>query len=355
MKPEDFRRILIIKMRYIGDVILVTPLIAALKERLPGAQIDVLVNHNTAAILSGHSMIRRVLGFDVEKSRKQPMYIFRLIQGIRRRRYDLVIDLTGSDRAAAVTRFSGAPLRIGYSRLRKLREKLVYTQVIPYHLGSLHTVDYHLKAAEVLHLPVKDRHPSLAVMPASRQAVEQKLSAAGIVPDAPFVVIHPGARRWYKSWPPERYARLGDRIIDERTIPVILSGGPGDQDICRKIELEMIHPPINLSGRLNLTELTALIQKSACLIGNDSAPIHIATAVGTPVIALFGPTLSSAWAPRRPSDTVIAAEYPCRPCGHARSDCPLGEEYCMAGISFDSVWEAVKKALEPLSAAMERM
>jgi heptosyltransferase III len=129
---------------------------------------------------------------------------------------------------------------------------------------------------------------------------------------------------------------------------VALSGGTQDEDTCASIAAGMKSRVVNLCGRIPLNRLAALIQESTLLIGNDSAPIHIATAVNTPVIALFGPTPYQAWQPRRPHDRVldIPVACPCRPCGHSRPDCPLGRAgYCMAHITEAQVWQAVEEIL----------
>jgi ADP-heptose:LPS heptosyltransferase len=102
---------------------------------------------------------------------------------------------------------------------------------------------------------------------------------------------------------------------------------------------------VNLCGQIALPQLPALIARSELLIGNDSAPIHIATAVNTPVIALFGPTRWENWYPRRDHDVTLTSVYPCRPCGHTKPDCPLGDSFCMSAISMESVWESVRKQL----------
>ncbi|GBC61634.1 hypothetical protein DENIS_2596 [Desulfonema ishimotonii] len=344
--PENLRRILIIKMRYIGDTVLVTPLIRALKAGLPRARIDVLVNRDTAPVLDGHWQVGRIWQFDYPRAKKNPVRVLPLMKQIRDQRYDLVIDLTNNDRSALFTRISGAALRIGYYSEHRLRRKMCYTHVIDAVLGDGHTTDHHLKPAALLGLPVSDPHPELTVLPARAKAVEEKLGAAGIGPNTPFAVIHPGARRWYKSWPPERFARLADAITETYGIPVVLSGSPGDRAVCDRIAAHMGRTPLSLAGAFALGELPALISKSICLIGNDSAPIHIATAVRTPAIALFGPTPWAAWYPRREQDKVIAAEYPCRPCGHSRADCPLGDGYCMGSIRFETVWEATDSILK---------
>jgi len=342
---SEHRKILIIRMRYIGDVILTTPLLKTLKTGIPGVQTHMLVNRGTEAVLNCHPHADKVFCFDYEKAeniRYAPAFIIRL----RKEKYDAVIDLTGNDRSALFTRLSGARLRIGYAGENRLRSCLAYNRQIQAVLGSIHTVDHHLKAAEIFGLRADDIHPFIPVTSDQKSRVDALLSSQGINPSESFAIIHPGARRPYKSWPPERFALVGDYIIRNCGIRLILSGSRKDENLCAEIGERMKEKAMNLAGLVSLTDLPALISKSRCLIGNDSAPIHISTAVSTPVIALFGPTDGKIWGPRREQDRILDAEFPCRPCGHSRTFCPLGEHYCMSAISFASVRDAVEDVLK---------
>ncbi len=368
LTEEERRRIrsvLVIKLRYIGDMVLTTPLLAALRCGLPNAKIDVLLNGNTAAILEGQSVLDSLIPVDGEKMKQNPAHAVRMLHRIRRSGYELVIDLTGNDRSALFTRISGARLRMGYparpSLTSRLRRCLAYTCLAGDSPEWGHIVDHHLKPARRLGLPVGEPHPRLAVSPARRREIAGLLADAGLG-ERPYIIIHPGARRWYKSWPPERFAELIRRIHESGMtgknglVRPVLSGGKEDRAVCAKIARETEirltgsepapenasgEPVINLSGRIPLSLLPALIQGAEALIGNDSAPIHIATAVKTPVLSLFGPTRNEDWAPRRRRDRVLRVALPCRPCGHGRKDCPLGASYCLGRLSADTAWNAL--------------
>ena len=333
-------------MRYIGDTVLITPLIKALKTGLPNAQVDVLVNKGTHQVLIDNPFLGDTLIFDHQRSKRSIGYTLKFMRQIRSKKYDTVIDLTNNDRASLVTLVSGARRRIGYSSEHLLRRKFCYTDVIDSTLGKVHTVDHHLKPAQALGITVTDYHPFIAVSSGRISEIERILISEGLERDEPYVVIHPGARRWYKSWPPECFASLGDRIIQRYGIRVILSGSEGDRKVCSRIAENMKHRGFNLAGRVPLSGLPGLIKKAVCLVGNDSAAIHIATAVETPAIALFGPTDWKAWYPRRAHDKVIAVEFPCRPCGHTRADCHLGRDYCMRHISGEDVWTNVEETIQ---------
>ncbi len=334
-----------IKLRYIGDTVLTTPLLQALAEGLPGASVDVLVHRSTASVLKGHPDVRRVLALD-EGRRNDPGAVLGLLREIRRGRYDTAIDLTNNDRSAFLAFASGARRRIGYRSDHLFRNRLFYTRVVDSVLDGRHTVDHHLKAAEALNLPATEIHPRLPVADEDGAWADHLLTAAGVSPRHPFVAIHPGSRRWYKSWPPERFAALAGRIIREAGLPAVLLGGPGDRGAVDRIrQIAGLPGIVDLSGEVPLKALPAVIGRAACLVGNDSAPIHMATAVGTPAVALFGPTRWESWGPRRPHDRVVAAEFPCRPCGHGRKDCPRGGGYCMASLPVERVFRAVAEIL----------
>ncbi len=338
------RKILVIKMRYIGDTVLVTPLLKAIHKGMPDAKIDLLVNRGTESVLEDIPWIEAIHTYD--KGRKaQLKEMIGLCAKLRKRGYDLVVDLTVNDRSCFCTFVSRAPFRLGF--YREGWKRRCYTHIVPSILDRVHTVDHHLRAAEMLDLPVDDIHPEIPVSGEKKAAAQKELQKAGIDPDAPFAIIHPGARRPYKSWPIGNFAELGDRIIKRYDLPILFLGGKEDRSAAGEIIGRMRHSEkaTDCAGKLPLKMLPAVIKAARFLIGNDSAPIHIATGVRTPAIALFGPTLWEAWAPRRSRDRVLAAEFPCRPCGHSAPLCPKGEDYCMASISVDSVWDSVSEVM----------
>jgi predicted lipopolysaccharide heptosyltransferase III len=341
---EHVKRILVIKMRYIGDTVLATPLLHALKASMPAAETHFLLNEETASIIKGHSKVDHLVPFDLPRAKKDVRYFIGFAWKIRRLMCDMVIDLSHNDRSALFTFLTGAPLRIGYDKISFVNRR-AYTHLVPYRFGEIHTVDHHLMMAEHLGVPLVDTNPDLPVFPKETQEVRDRLESAGVDNSLPYILIHPGARRWYKSWPVDRFAHIGDLIGRHHRIQVVLSGGPSDQAACDAIASRMTARPVNLCGQIALPHLPALIAQSELLIGNDSAPIHIATAVNTPVIALFGPTRWENWYPRREHDVILTSVYPCRPCGHSKLDCPLGDTFCMSAISMESVWESVRKQL----------
>jgi predicted lipopolysaccharide heptosyltransferase III len=338
-------KILLIQLRYIGDTILTTPLISALKQGLPEAKIDVLATSTVAPILSDHPYIHRLWHLDAGSAGIKFWQMLQAIISVVCSRFDVVADLTCNDRSALLTTAARAKFRIGFCGPYPFRESLAYSHVIPSVLGYGHAADHYQRLTEVLDVPKAEPHPWLHVPSDRRHKLEKQLLQEGLQPTDSYVVLHPGARRWYKCWPVERFASLGDRIRQMFHLPVIISGGKEEIAVSAQIADRMREPAVNLTAKINLADLPALIQKAVCLVGNDSAPIHIATAVGTPALALFGPTDWRVWGPRRKQDQVLAANLACCSCGHHKSDCPLDNNYCMTKISLESVWDAVRNII----------
>ena len=342
------RKMLVMKMRYIGDTVLVTPLIRALKTGLPGAQVHLLVNGNCAGIVRGLRHADRIVAFDYQRAKRDVLYVIAFLFRLRRAGYDTVIDLTRNDRSALFSLATGARYKLGYAGGGVL-QRSVYSHQVPYRFDEIHTVDHHLEMAKALGLPAGSPHPELTVSDADDRRMGRLLERFDIRAGSPFVIVHPGARRWYKSWPLDRFARTADAILTHYPVAVVLAGGPEDRAACDAIASHMQKNAVNLCGRIPLDQLPALIARSSLLVGNDSAPIHIATAVDTPAVALFGPTRWENWQPRRPDDRVHFAALPCRPCGHWRPDCPLGADYCMSGIPLDAVWDSIRTIFNRLA------
>ncbi|MEA3468914.1 MAG: putative lipopolysaccharide heptosyltransferase III, partial [Thermodesulfobacteriota bacterium] len=341
------KNILVIKMRHIGDTVLVTPLLHTLKQAMPRTRLHLLINQQTAAIVKGHPHIHSLIVFDYDRAKRDLPYFFKFLLNIRRLGCDIVMDLTRNDRSALFTFVSGAAVRIGYQGRSFFLQK-AYTHCLPYRFDSRHTVDHNLEMAVALGLPITDIHPYLTVSDVNRQRIRHVLLENGSRPGLPIVIMHPGARRWYKSWPLERFSRTADVLMTRYPVQVVLSGGPEDRQACQRIASGMTQPVIDLCDKVPLELLPALMGESILFLGNDAAPIHVATAVNTPVIALFGPTRWEDWQPRRDHDKTLGIAFPCRPCGHSRPDCPLGDGYCMSEITEEMVCQAIEERFEAI-------
>ena len=345
---ERIRRILIIKLRYIGDVLLSTPVIQALKQNIPRAAIIMVVNQGTEGVLKNQPGLDEAWVFPV-KGELGGGWLFRmrqqmkLIRHLRRQRFDLLIDLTDGDRAAILGFLSGAAYRVGFNSEGRWRGAL-YHQVVQAERDKLHAVDYHLEAVRAIGCKADHQNPSLYPSEADRSAVDHLLAKMGLSTKSVFILLHPGSRWWFKSWPVEKFIDLAKRIHGVLGYSVVVVGGPKDIESAERIVSACGPWAKSVAGQITVLQLAVLAQHGQLFIGNDAGPMHIAAAVGTPVVALFGPTDPRMWGPLGQGHEVIWKQVDCNPCW--RSDCQRGELNCMRQITVDEVWDAARRILK---------
>ena len=334
-------RVLVIKLRYLGDVLLSTPVLTALRTAFPEARLSMLVNSGTEAILTENPHLDEVL--IVERSRS-PLRQFRFASALRRRRFDLVVDLTDGDRAAILSRVTGAAVRVGFNRGDRWRGRL-YTHLVPVRRQEpISMVRQHLMALETVGIPADPSLPLLRIRASDESAAAAALASIGIMPDERFVAVHPGARWWFKGWPADRFAGLIDYVQGKLGLKAALLGGSQEQEIATSILEHVETGRRSLVGRLTLLELAALLRRAAVFVGNDSGPMHIAAAMGTPVVGLFGPSDPRVWGPAGQGHAIFYKGIDCRPC--FPGGCRRGEQNCMRLIAFDEVVPVVERMLE---------
>jgi lipopolysaccharide heptosyltransferase II len=299
-------------------------------------RLAMLVNAGTEGVMQGHPALDEVLVLERGGLNQQ----WRLMRELRRRRFDLVLDLTDGDRSAVLAWLSGTPVRLGYNSEGRWRGRL-YTQVIEADRFGVHTVQYHLAATEALGLVGPPPAPILTVAPEARRAAERLLQEAGIEGIRPLVCLHPGARWWFKAWPVERFSELADRIQVETEAQVLLLGSEFERDVVSRIAAGMKTPCRHLVGRTGLQELAAVLERAALVVSNDNGPMHMAAALRVPVIGLFGPSDPAVWGPWGEGHHIFYKGLDCRACFHP--DCMRGEQNCMRLITVDEVWEAVRQ------------
>ncbi|MBI5234096.1 MAG: putative lipopolysaccharide heptosyltransferase III [Deltaproteobacteria bacterium] len=335
MKGDE--RMLVSRFRYLGDVLLATPFLRALRAALPGGRISMLVDKGTEDVLLNNPDIDEVLVFDKAAGLAwKSGFVFEL----RGKGFDVAIDLTGSDRGAWLAFLSGARQRVGFRGNNYFRRKFLYNLLVPQLDAYVHQVERNLAVAKALGIEHKGLRPTLVL-------TQEEMSAGRALVGSidRYAVIHPGARRWYKRWPLENFARTSD-VLKDMGIDVVLTGAIEDSELTAKISSLMEKAPVDLAGKTTVRELAAIIKDAVVFIGNDSAPLHIASALGVKSIGLFGPTDWRNWGPVGPDARVFMKEgFTCRPCGHAR-ECPEGQGYCMAHISFEEVRDALLEMLD---------
>ena len=330
------KNILLIKLRYIGDVLLSTPIISLLTRHLSGVKISFLVNAGTGAILSGDHRLQEIFEYPRGSTWSQIQFL-RLL---RSRQYDCVVDLSDGDRAAFISRMSGAPLRIGFNHEKRLRGKL-YTDCVAASYGAMHMVEYHVKALECLGIDDVPGHPELFISEEAEHAALGLLETLGIGKQ-PWVMIHPAARYWFKAWPADRFAALAD-VFHERGVRVVLVGSRNEHSVETEILQAAKRPLSSLVGKTSLLQLASLMKHCCLFVGNDAGPMHMAAAVGCPVVALFGPSNPAVWGPRGKYTKTIYKGLDCRECFHP--GCSRGKQSCMNLITVPEVMQAAEEFL----------
>ena len=331
------RNILAIKLRYLGDVLLATPTLHAIKSAYPEARLTVVVNRGTEDILRGNPHVDEILPLDRGSIRQQSRFIL----DIRRRRFDTVIDLTDGDRAAFLTWISGAGVRIGFNAEQRWTGRC-YTTVVTGGAGA-HRIERDLAALAPLGIEARDRIPRIWLGSEDDARVGQLAAQLGIARDRSWVVIQPGARYWFKAWPPERFAEVADRLNDRFGCQVLVAGSPQEAALTQAVVDHAKSRLLNIAGRSDVRTLAALLKRAALFVGNDTGAMHIAAAVGTPVVGLFGPSNPLEWGPRGGSTEVIYKGLDCRVCFHPT--CQRGEQNCMNLIPVDEVMNAAVRQI----------
>ena len=297
--------ILLIQLKRIGDLILTTPAIAAVREKFPAAEISLVVAAGTRELLPAIPGIDRTL---VAKGRiSSAAHWFT----VARRKYQYCLDFTRNDRSAFLTLLSGAKKRItaDHPKQREKLRSLSYNELVPVPIRLMHTVDYHLGLLTPLGVDGASQALNLRLPSATLQKADSVLASVALTGE--FVLVHPGSARAEKFWEPERWAAVIQFAAD-RQLRCVLTGGtsPLEQGHIAQIKRESRAPFVDLSGRIDLLTLAALIDKARLLATVDSAPMHLAAAMQTPQVVLFGPTNPLHWRPRFSPALILQAGQP---------------------------------------------
>lgn len=331
---------LVIQTSFLGDTVLTTPLLAQLAHR--GA-VDVVTTPASAALLTGNPAVRELIVYDKRGADSGVKGVWRLAKRLRATGYDIAFLAQGSWRSATLAWLARVPERIGFATSSG---RLLYTKSVPYR-DDLH------HAARLLTLsrpngrePSADElRPALYPATAERAEVDALLTAAGVEHGSPLVALAPGSVWATKRWP--YYPALAASLADLGRAVVI--GGAEDRPLADEI-MTAVPSAIDATGRISLLASAELISRCGVIVTNDSAPQHLASAMGTPTLSIFGPTVPDfGFGPLAPRHDVAGLdELPCRPCDrHGPARCPLGHHKCMREISPDAVADRVRALLQP--------
>jgi predicted lipopolysaccharide heptosyltransferase III len=337
---DAVRRVLLVRLRSIGDTVLATPSLFALKRFLPHVQVDILVEDWVAPLLTNHPQVDNV----IELERGGFVARTRLARELRAERYDVVYNLHGGTTATFLTRATGARHRVGYKTYQyaKLHTALAPSALLLWGQQKTHSVEQQLGLLGWTGVPVTDRpRTQLGISPDAVSAVNQRLAEAGLA-EQKIALIHPAAAFETKRWAVENFARVAEFVADRGFAPVAIAARHESQiveDLQGEAAVQIV------SFDLSLPEVTALAARSQLFVGNDSGIAHIAAAVGTPSVVVFGSSNVAHWRPwNRAAAEVVFEQMPCQPChGYFCEKFPQPE--CILRVPAPRVLAAIERCL----------
>jgi predicted lipopolysaccharide heptosyltransferase III len=353
---RDQMRVLLVRLREIGDVVFTTPVVRALRQRYPDAHISYVVEPHAAPVVRGNPHIDDLIIAPRIRGLRGLAADIRLGRSLRAKRFDLAIDFHGGPRAALLTWLSSARERVGYEVVGR---SWIYTRRVarPRALRARHSVENQSDLLTAIGIGALDRIAHPVEMAVERQAaaeVQERLSAAGVGVGERLVVIHISAGNPFRRWPVDHFIALAAAIARQPQMRVILTSGPSEQeaaarvvDAARAVLGAALADRIVSCGEFSLDQLRALVDRAALYIGGDSGPLHIAATSRVPIVGLYGPTLPARSAPwRDPSIPLASVEpnpLPCRPCD--QRVCAPGDFRCLTSIGPEQVLAAAIKCL----------
>ncbi|TPI16435.1 glycosyltransferase family 9 protein [Mesorhizobium sp. B4-1-3] len=350
---EDVRSILILQTKYIGDLVLASALAKNLQIAYPNARIVFLCEARCANFLTAHGIAAETVVFKRSSARgtilQRGVELYQVLRKLRRLAFDMTIDLTDSRTTHFVAMVVNARIRVGYfpteRPLRRLERQSANVRAKPFGYGERHFLYRNLSPLEALGVDLRVRFPSIQPLPQETARVQALLDKFRLRRNA-FLVVHAGASFPGRRWLPERFAAVIDTISTETGLPVVLVGGPDEAEANEKIMTLVRTPVVNLVGALSLETLLALLKEARLFLGNESGPMHMAAAAGTPVVGLFGLTNPIVWGPVGVPSISLRPSMPCECVGgdlcHRTNP---SKACCVWRLDVDTVADAVLQLL----------
>lgn len=336
------RRILVIKLDHLGDVLLATPVFLNLRHAYPDAQIHALVGSWGAAVIRNHPGVDEIIQYNARffcRSGKPTRLreAFQLFRNLRGQKYDLLIDLRGDWLTTIFALLKAAPYRLDRASLQ-IANKLGY-----FKFTDSHEVERNLDVLRAAGIPTPFSTPTFHTTFADQRGADDFLRGLGVVTERPLIAIHPGSPIALKRWRAERFADVADRLIANEMAQVLFVGVSSELPIIAAIQKQMRGKSFNIVGETSLSQFAAILKRCALFIGNDSGPMHLAAAVGTRTIGLYGPSDPERFGPVGAHCWSIRRKPDCPPC--MGTSCKFGGEGCMKEIKVEDVIQTVERQL----------
>jgi heptosyltransferase-2 len=346
-------RILIVQTAYLGDVVLTLPLIEAVRHRFPHARVELLTMPAHGPVLQGQPGVHAVITYDKRGTQRGVRGMVSMVRRLRSRGYALVLSPHRSLRSALLLACSGIPQRIGFD---SGLTRWAYTAVVP-RPKTAHEVERNhqlLTACGPPFVPLPKRS-SLHVAPWARGQARAYLACHGVGPEATLIGMIPGSQWGTKRWPAQRFAGLIRHLTQQHPIHVALFGGSQDRTIAEAITSACGEPVIDLVGRTSVQELAAYLACCSVVVSNDTGPMHIAAALGKPILVLLGPTTPElGFSPYGVPWEEASVALDCRPChAHGPHRCPVAHWRCMMDLTANQVAAGVQRLLDLAVASSE--
>ena len=354
-EQADPHAILVVLPTWVGDFVMATPTLRAIRQRFPEAHVTFLMEPNLRELVQGGDWMDDCIEWPQKERRKPWHREFRTVAAtLRAKRLDLAVLLPNSARPAIIAYMARAKRRIGHDRDGR---GLLLTDRIPVRnrVGGKFTpmpiVDYYADLADSIGCKRPGDRLELFTTPDGERAVGQRLESLGIADQHPLVVVSPGAKYGAaKCWLPERFGETADRLIEKNDAAVVVTCGPDEEHIARTIGSAMKEKGYVLDDpRLTLGELKSLIKRADLLICNDAGPRHFAKAFDVSVVTIFGPTHPEWTSTSYAKERIVRVDVDCGPC--QQRVCPLGHLKCMTDVTVDAVFDASLALLQSDAAA----
>ena len=338
---SKINRVLVVRLRSIGDTVLATPSLIALRRFLPDAQIDILLEDWVAPVLDGFDAVDNVL--TVSKEAKDRLKIARKI---RRNKYDLAFNLHGGTTATFLIRASGAPHRVGYSYYQYsfLYNHLLSSATDFWQQEKTHSAEQQLALLGFVGVPVEDKPKSrLFVTEKALNSIENNLKSKIQNPKSKIALLHPVAAFDTKQWATENFALVAE-FLHEKSFQIVAVATPKEREVLENLK-QMAKIPILIFDDLTLPEITALASRAKIFIGNDSGIAHIAAAVQTPSVVIFGSSNRTHWRPwTNAKHEIVYEKLPCQPCaGYICKE--FDQPKCILSVKVENVINAIEKVI----------